>query len=162
MSGEAAGDCYDDAVTLLSRRLRDTRRIVQDHFAQLRSLPSVRSSGDVRGLRKLLDHVHCHVREMKGLNVGSATYSTTMTDILLRALPPDIVVSYYRETTRRPGIWAVEAEAGDITSPLSSVATEGDLEQLLSLLFIEVESRERSGLGGAWEEKDRKEKVERE
>ncbi|XP_037521048.1 uncharacterized protein LOC119397701 [Rhipicephalus sanguineus] len=160
---QATGDCYDDAVSLLSRRFGDTRHIVQEHLAQLRSLPSVRSSGDVRGLRKLLDHVHCHVRGLKGLNVGAATYSTMMTDILLKALPSDIVVSYYKETATTPSPRSPtrEAEAGD-ASTSSSVSTDGELEQLLTFLLIEVESRERSGIADTGEEKDHKKKFQRE
>lgn len=83
---QATSECYDDAVDILKRRFGDTRRIVQEHLARLRSLPSVQASDDVKGLRKLMDYVQCHMRGLKALNISSATYSTMLTDIILKAL----------------------------------------------------------------------------
>ncbi|XP_077553153.1 uncharacterized protein LOC144167883 [Haemaphysalis longicornis] len=65
-------DCYPAAIEILLWRFGDTHRIV----AHLRSLLSVESSKDVGGLRRLLDHLQCHVRGLAALKVSSATYST--------------------------------------------------------------------------------------
>lgn len=141
-------DCYPAAVEILSRRFHDTRRIVQEHLAHLRSLPSVQSSKDVGGLRRLLDHVQCHVRGLAALKVSSATYSTMMTDVLLRPLPSDIVAAYHRQiahSSHRSSLRDGESPCGGAAA--SSASFDGELEKLLSHLKIEVESRERSTIG---------------
>lgn len=142
-------DCYPDAVEILSRRFGDTRRIVQEHLAQLRVLPSVVSSNDVGGLRRLLDHVQCHVRGLAALKVSSATYSTMMTDVLLRALPSDIVVAYHRQvahSSQRSSLREGESSVGGAAAPAPPASFDGELDALLAHLMIEVECRERSGV----------------
>ncbi|XP_077536147.1 uncharacterized protein LOC144148488 [Haemaphysalis longicornis] len=93
---QATSECYDDAIDILKRRFGETQRIVQEHLVRLRSLPSVQASDDVKGLRKLMDYVHCHMRGLKALNTSSATYETMLTDIILQALPTDVFVGYHR------------------------------------------------------------------
>ncbi|KAK8771883.1 hypothetical protein V5799_024873, partial [Amblyomma americanum] len=53
---QATGDCYDNAIDILTRRYGGLLPIFQEHMARLRSTPSVESSQDVRGLRNLFDH----------------------------------------------------------------------------------------------------------
>lgn len=92
---QATSECYDDAVDMLKRRFCDTRRIVQEHLSRLRSLPSVQASDDVKGLSRLMDYVHCHMRGLKALNITSATYVTMLTDIILQALSSNVIVGYH-------------------------------------------------------------------
>ncbi|XP_077523492.1 uncharacterized protein LOC144134453 [Amblyomma americanum] len=125
---QATGECYDDVVNILSKRFGDTRQIIQEHLAQLRSLPSVTSSDDVRGLRKLVDHVQCHVRGLNGLKVSSTTYSAMMVDILLKALPADIVVGYYKRLANTPE-WPRSASDTQNGEPTSVTSPSGAPER---------------------------------
>ncbi|XP_040072261.1 uncharacterized protein LOC120844516 [Ixodes scapularis] len=54
---QAIDACYDDAIEILSGRFGGRRRIEQVHLAKLRTLPSVSSSNDTRGLRRMYDHI---------------------------------------------------------------------------------------------------------
>ncbi|KAH7934151.1 hypothetical protein HPB49_021936 [Dermacentor silvarum] len=94
---QAIGECYDDATEILKSRLGDKRGIVQENLRRLRKLPAVASSEDVDYLRRLLDYVQCHIRGLKGLNVSPTKYASMMMDILLKALPADIVIGYCRK-----------------------------------------------------------------
>lgn len=144
---QATEDCYDDAVEILSRRFGDTRRIVQEHLGQLRSLPSVVSSNDIGGLRRLLDHVQCHVRGLAALKISSATYSAMMTDILLRSLPSDIVLAYHRQMAHTLQSSSTSGEASSVDGTTSSSTSfDGEIDALLAHLQIEVECRERSAI----------------
>lgn len=85
------------------------------------------------------------------LEVSSAKYSTLMTDVLLRALPLDIVVAYHRQITRSSHRSSL-TDRGSFVSGAASIGgaaasaapCDGKLETLLTHLMIEVECRGRS------------------
>ncbi|KAM7304098.1 uncharacterized protein ISCGN_013998 [Ixodes scapularis] len=167
---QATEACYDDAIEILTLRFGDKRRIEQNHLAKLRALPPVASAKDTKGLRKMYDHVQTNIRGLKGLGVGSATYCTMMSDILLKALPSEVVVNYHRqqasstayrstgETQNSPTSLtspAVQDTGHSVDGPLSTRSAsrppsfadaEDELADILSFLRIEVESRERAGV----------------
>ncbi|XP_040066343.1 uncharacterized protein LOC120839989 [Ixodes scapularis] len=167
---QATEACYDDAIEILTLRFGDKRRIEQNHLAKLRALPPVASAKDTKGLRKMYDHVQTNIRGLKGLGVRSATYCTMMSDILLKALPSEVVVNYHRqqasstayrstgETQNSPTSLtspAVQDTGHFVDGPLSTRSAsrppffadaEDELADILSFLRIEVESRERAGV----------------
>ncbi|XP_042147986.1 uncharacterized protein LOC121046466 [Ixodes scapularis] len=166
---QATEACYDDAIHILTQRFGDRRRIEQDHLAKLRSLPPVASAKDTRGLRRIYDHVQTNIRGLRGLGVGSSTYCTMMSDILLRALPKEIVLDYHRWQSGNTAYRASGTSERDPTSPnatgqdagrsidslssaricpspLQSADAEGELAEILGFLRVEVESRERAGV----------------
>ncbi|XP_042142868.1 uncharacterized protein LOC120845242 [Ixodes scapularis] len=167
---QATEACYDDAIEILTLRFGDKRRIEQNHLANLRALPPVASAKVTKGLRKMYDHVQTNIRGLKGLGVGSATYSTMMSDILLKALPSEVVVNYHRqhasstayrstgETQNSPTSLsspAVQDTGHSVDGPLTTRSAsrppsfadaEDELADILSFLQIEVESRERAGV----------------
>ncbi|XP_040066946.1 uncharacterized protein LOC120840458 [Ixodes scapularis] len=93
---QATAECYKDAIEILSERFGSKQRIQREYLERLRSLPTVKSDRDVRGLRNIYDHVQTNIRGLRALGVSSATYSTMMVDVLLSNLPTDIVVEYHR------------------------------------------------------------------
>ncbi|XP_042146166.1 uncharacterized protein LOC121046418 [Ixodes scapularis] len=167
---QATEACYDDAIEILTLRFGDKGRIEQNHLAKLRALPPVASAKDTKGLRKMYDHVQTNIRGLKRLGVGSATYCTMMSDILLKALPSEVVVNYHRqqasstayrstgETQNSPTSLtspAVQEKGHSVNGPLSTRSAsrppsfadaEDELADILSFLRIEVESRERAGV----------------
>ncbi|XP_064475828.1 uncharacterized protein LOC135389726 [Ornithodoros turicata] len=139
MGLQATESCYDDAIEILKERFGDRSRIEREHLSRLRSLPAVRSTGDVHGLRKLYDHVQNHVRGLRALGVSSESYASMMVDILFTSLPQDMVVEYHRLARY------TSTDEQESTSGSESEADEG-LTKVLNFLRIEIESRERSGV----------------
>ncbi|XP_064486179.1 uncharacterized protein LOC135398725 [Ornithodoros turicata] len=127
--------CYNDAIDILTKRFGDKKRIEQQYLSRLRLLNQVKSSSDVKGLRRLYDYVQGNIRGLQALGVSPLTYSSMMCDILLKAMPPDIVVDYHRSVKQ-----AVRAAQASVEAELSS---ESELHQILDFLCVEVESRER-------------------
>ena len=125
--------CYKDAIDILKRRFGDKTRLEQEYFSRLRTLPSVRSS-DSTALRKLYDQVVINIRGLETLGVSKTSFSAMLCDILLRALPHDLVVHYHRSCANRT------------TSDSSNAASITELERLLQFLSIELESLEKSEL----------------
>ncbi|XP_064459040.1 uncharacterized protein LOC135369376 [Ornithodoros turicata] len=99
---QATKECYTDAIEVLTERFGDKKRIEMEHLSTLQTLPYVKSSRDVHGLRKLYDHVQTHVRGLKVLGVASKSYASMMCEILLSNLPTDVALDYQRQTKATP------------------------------------------------------------
>ncbi|KAH9377999.1 hypothetical protein HPB48_011533 [Haemaphysalis longicornis] len=56
----------------------------------------IRSSSDTRGLRKLDDQVLVNIRGLETPGMKLSSFSSMLSDILLRALPHDIALRYHR------------------------------------------------------------------
>ncbi|XP_037528988.1 uncharacterized protein LOC119406321 [Rhipicephalus sanguineus] len=121
--------CYKDAVDLLQKRFGDKTRQEQEYFARLRQLTPVRAYGDTRSLRQLYDHVIVNIRGLESLGVQRSSFSSMLCDVILRALPRDVVVLYHRTC-------AAQAE--------NDAADNAGLDGLLKLLSVELESLEKS------------------
>ncbi|XP_064461957.1 uncharacterized protein LOC135372206 [Ornithodoros turicata] len=147
---QASEACYEDAVKILTRRFGDQKRITQDHLAKLRTLPAVTSPSDVRGLRRLYDHTQAHIRGLRALGVVNSAYAALLVGILLKALPSDITLEYYRLSARATTAAAVQQDSasgdGQREVQRETSYTEKELERVLDFLRIEVESREKSGM----------------
>lgn len=102
----------------------------------------------LRGLRKLYDHVQGHIRGLCSLGVNAVTYSTMMCDIILAALPHDVVVDYNRQVCRSKGTAprGNYEDDGEIetTAQADTTGVDDKLTKVLEFLLTEVESRERS------------------
>ncbi|XP_077508445.1 uncharacterized protein LOC144119775 [Amblyomma americanum] len=147
---QATEASYDDAVQILQRRFGDKGRIEQEHLTKLRMLPSVSSSGDVRGLRRLYDHVQAHICGLAGLGVTTHAYSAMLCDIVLTALPRDMVVEFHRLTGRATKTDALSSAGSSPASPAQQSASthtedrsDGRLNEILEFLLVETECRER-------------------
>lgn len=143
---QATEACYDDAIDILQRRYGDKERIQQDHLGKLRALPRVSSSADVRGLRRLFDHIQMHIRGLRGLGVCASTYSAMLCDIILSSLPQDMIVEFHRQTSRasKPNESTDQSEGRESSSPsVMAAGGDGKLSEILDFLLVETESRER-------------------
>lgn len=148
----ATESSYDDAIEMLKQRFGDTGRIEREHLAKLRKLPAVKLAADISGLRLLYDHVQANMRGLRALGVSSTSYASMMVDILLSALPTELVVEYQRMA--RYGTPAVEAHGStqdSATLPQYTSVTEdrrdlGELAKVLNFVRVEIESREQAGV----------------
>lgn len=144
--------CYNDAVELLQQRFGKDTTIIQDHMESLLNVRPVRSSDDVRELRRLHDRIQAHLRGLKALGVNEDSYCSLLYPVLLRSLPKDLVLRYNRKAAQ---------EGTKDNTPASATNQSGDRPQaaelpessekryhkevstLLEMLRVEVESRER-------------------
>ncbi|XP_042148992.1 uncharacterized protein LOC121837441 [Ixodes scapularis] len=127
--------CYADAIEILNRRFGDKKRLEQEYFSSLRLISPVKSANDTSGLRTMFDQVQINIRGLQTLGVNKSSFSSMLCDILMRALPRDIVVNYHRTAH----LSAATAMPGPSSQPDRS-----ELDRLLDFLAIEVESREKS------------------
>ncbi|XP_064483011.1 uncharacterized protein LOC135395853 [Ornithodoros turicata] len=140
---------YDDAIALLTQRFGDRRRLEEQYLGKLRTLPHVKSSTDTCGLRKLHDYVQTNICGLRSLGIPTVTYSSMMTQILLAAIPSDIVLEYHRLNLRsiqRDAATPAEHEVATLQDEGAASTASAELKKVLAFLKAEVESRERSGL----------------
>lgn len=135
--------CYNDALAILKSRFGDKKRIEKEHLGLLRRLPVIKSASDTRGLRRFYDHVTSHMRGLEALGVEQSSYSAMMADILLRSLPAEMGLDYYRKTKTS----SAEEGSGTTSAEEGSGTTEDELKKIMKFLQVEVESREECGLG---------------
>lgn len=128
--------CYTDAISMLQQRFGDKQKIEQHHLTVLRHLPRVKSSNDVQGLRKLYDSTQLNVRCLVALGVSTSSFSAMLCNILLQALPYEIVLDYHR---KRAGVVSTTSSASSSTASQTST----DVENLINFIRVELESRER-------------------
>lgn len=144
--------CYAEAITILQQRFGDQRRVERQHLNALRNLPQVASAGDVKGLRNLYDTTQLNIRCLNSLKVPTSSFSAMLCDILVRALPYEITVEYHRQLSNMTfgNSSDLDQENGPTASTSRSPTIPSDsvseLNGMLRLLRVEVESRERSGL----------------
>lgn len=132
--------CYGNAVQLLKDRYGDKRQIEQHRLRALRDIRCVRLASDVQQLRNLYDQVQMNMRGLDALGVPTSSFSAMLYDILLKALPQEIVISFHRQ--RRISEVMLRTSVATNEETVSSCQ---DLESLLQFTRIEIESRERSG-----------------
>ncbi|XP_064469797.1 uncharacterized protein LOC135384529 [Ornithodoros turicata] len=139
---QATEECYTDAIEVLTERFGDKKRIEREHLSRLRTLPDIKSSRDVYGLRRLYDHVQTHVRGLKALGVASESYASMMCEILLSSLPTDLALDYQRLKKRLLLYDARGSSDSTETSSEPEGNTSGELKNILNFIRIEIESME--------------------
>ncbi|KAK8774839.1 hypothetical protein V5799_010628, partial [Amblyomma americanum] len=88
--------CYNDAIQLLRKRFGNEELLAQEHLKSLIDLKPVRSSDDVRGLRRLYDTLAAHIRGLEVLGRKLDTFSSMLLPIAQRAMPQDILLDFNR------------------------------------------------------------------
>ncbi|XP_077550601.1 uncharacterized protein LOC144163738 [Haemaphysalis longicornis] len=140
--------CYNDAVQLLKKRFGNEELLIQEHFKKLIDLKPVRSSEDVRGLRRLHDTLAAHIRGLEALGRKLETFSSMLLPIAQRALPGDLLLDYSRKRvldTSNDGHYSRQTphtEGVPETTTDSQKGTVTSFCRLLDFLRVEVESRE--------------------
>ncbi|KAK8761297.1 hypothetical protein V5799_027436 [Amblyomma americanum] len=139
--------CYNDAIQLLRKRFGNEELLVQEHLKSLIDLKPVRSSEDVRGLRRLYDTLAAHIRGLEALGRKLDTFSSMLLPIAQRAMPRDILLDFNRRCVADTDRLASEqqgsvSDASSHTTDETGKGTVSSFSKLLSFLRVEVESRE--------------------
>ncbi|KAH6924478.1 hypothetical protein HPB50_018883 [Hyalomma asiaticum] len=71
---QATSQCYGDAIDILQKSFGDSSALIQDHMQGLIDISPVSSEKNVRDLRRMLDSVQVHMRDLKALGVGEESY----------------------------------------------------------------------------------------
>lgn len=124
------------ATDILRSRFDESFHIKQERLYRFRSLPAVKSSSNVAGIRRVSDTLQSHVRRLKVLKVLTTSFSSMLTNILLRSLPPDIVMEYHR---RR----AITKLPFNTTGDEYASSSDRRLQDLIYFIQVEVQSREK-------------------
>lgn len=131
---QVTDSCYDDALEILKRRFGNKKVIEQKYLGNLRTLKPVKLASDVTALRKLFDTVQLNRRGLRSLGITESSYAAMLNEVLLKVIPADIVVEYFKK------------ESMENTTETSQASSDQELEQLMKFLRIEVECREKSSL----------------
>ena len=113
---------YKEAIDILHQRYGNKQVLISAHMQKLEKLPTIKSSNDISGLRKMYDQTEVCVRNLKALNIDIATYGAILVPFLNGKLPSEIRVILSRNFQN--DIW--------------------QLDDMLKILKREVEAKERS------------------
>lgn len=89
-------DNYASAVDLLQKRFGNTELLINEHVDSLLDLAPVLSMDNVNGLRSLHEAVTVRVRNLESLGVQMNQYAITVHRGILRKIPPELELEYYR------------------------------------------------------------------
>ncbi|XP_037521402.1 uncharacterized protein LOC119398643 [Rhipicephalus sanguineus] len=89
--------CYRDAVELLKGRFGNNELLMQEHMRSLLDIKPVRSSDDVRSLRRLYDTLAAHICGLESLGRKLHTYGAMLLPVVQRAIPRDILLDFGRK-----------------------------------------------------------------
>ncbi|KAG0438083.1 hypothetical protein HPB47_017152 [Ixodes persulcatus] len=129
----ATASCYEDAWDILKTRFGDEKRLIDDHMIRLFEKQRIRSSLDVRGLRRLHDDLQGNIRGLRSLGVSEETFSTLLHPLILRLLPEDLVLDYHRTAVRDEEHRRLSTQSAVLSSN-NSDQERGQQRQLLMLL----------------------------
>ncbi|XP_065305992.1 uncharacterized protein [Dermacentor albipictus] len=119
---------YEITVKTLVERFGKDDVIIEEHMSRLLNIRPVHNILDTERLRTLYDEVQTGVRSLEALGVASSTYGVLLLTVLRKNIPNELCLGYCRQKT-------------------SAVAPGDDLQNFLSFLKTEVESRERAEYG---------------
>ncbi|XP_070380749.1 uncharacterized protein [Dermacentor albipictus] len=120
---------YEIAVKTLVERFGRDDVIIEEHRSRLLNIRPVHNILDTERLRTLYDEVQTGVRSLEALGVASSTYGVLLLTVLRKNIPNELCLGYCRQKTT------------------SAIAPGDDLQNFLSYLKTEVESRERAECG---------------
>ena len=123
---------YQNAVELLKTRFANKQVIVNCHMDRLMNIAPLNSGANVNKLRAMLDEVETQVRGLSSLGISSKDYGSLLVSVLFKdKLPNDIKLLIGRKLSSEN--WT--------------------LENVLKILRVEVETRERCGISAISESK---------
>ncbi|XP_057290238.1 uncharacterized protein LOC130612923 [Hydractinia symbiolongicarpus] len=98
---------YEIARDLLKERFGDPQITVSAHMNKLLTLENVKSSRDIKSMRKLYDLIESQVRSLKALGFKAENYGPMLIPVVLSKLPNDIKLMISRKFDE--DIWDAEA-----------------------------------------------------
>ena len=123
MDGEAAyaisglsltNENYKEALDLLKNRYGNPQLIVSAHMSALVKLAKVESD-DLHGLRKFYDDVESNGRSLRNLGIGSKSYGSLLSTLIIEKLSQDIKLIISRK---------IETDIWDLPKVLDLISLE--------------------------------------
>ncbi|GFQ96530.1 uncharacterized protein TNCT_592151 [Trichonephila clavata] len=114
-------DNYKSCLNLLKDRYGRQNHLISCFMNKLLVIEPVKSSFNLKGLRKLHDESEISIRNLYSMGVASGNYVHLLIPILLKQLPHDLVVEFHRQKYSK---------------------NIGDVKELMKFIKFEIESRE--------------------
>ncbi|GBM64461.1 hypothetical protein AVEN_194224-1 [Araneus ventricosus] len=116
---------YKSCLDLLKDRYGRQDHLIGHFINKLLEIKPVKSSFNLRGLRKLHDESEISIRNLNSMGIDSKNSGHLLIPILLKQLPHDLVIEYHRK--RNSG-------------------KTGDVHELIKFIKFEIESRESANI----------------
>ena len=100
------GANYKEAMELLRGRYGNPQVLISAYMESLLKLGKVKSVSDINGLRRLSNDIENCVRNLKSMNVETATYGSLLIPILKERLPDELVIQISRRFGKE--IWTLD------------------------------------------------------
>ncbi|KAF2895617.1 hypothetical protein ILUMI_10557 [Ignelater luminosus] len=130
-----SGDFYREAITTLKEQFGNSEELIAQYFETIMNLEPVQSKQDIKGLRRIYNVVTSSVRALEVLKVPLSQYNIMFKSSLLKALPTELKLSYFRQEKHK------EADTDERASLVSDNSSNNDqMKCLLKFLRYELES----------------------
>ncbi|GBM10744.1 hypothetical protein AVEN_129-1 [Araneus ventricosus] len=116
---------YKSCLDLLKDRYGRQDHLIGHFINKLLEIEPVKSSFNLRGLRKLHDESEISIRNLNSMGIDSKNYGHLLIPILLKQLPHDLVIEYHRKR-----------DSGKT----------GDVHELIKFIKFEIESQESANI----------------
>ncbi|XP_071033036.1 uncharacterized protein [Parasteatoda tepidariorum] len=114
---------YDSAIELLKDRFAKKDLLIHTHMSAILNMQPLKSSNDIRAFRKFYDNCMTHIRSLESLELKPENYGSVLCPMLLKILPPDLVLEYNK---------------------IENENVYSDIKELLNFLSKALSCRERS------------------
>ncbi|GFY42724.1 DUF1758 domain-containing protein [Trichonephila inaurata madagascariensis] len=114
-------DNYKSCLNLLKDRYGRPDHLISCYMNKLLEIEPVKSSFNLKGLRKLHDESEINIRNLDSMGIASGNYRRLLIPIMLKKLPRDLVVDFHRRKDSK---------------------NVGDVRELMKFIKFEIESRE--------------------
>ncbi|GBL76691.1 hypothetical protein AVEN_53386-1 [Araneus ventricosus] len=114
---------YEIAIKLLKKeRFGRSDVLINTHLNNLLRICPLKNSDDIVSFRKMFDNIQTEIRSLESLNVLKETYQNLLCPLLLKCLPPDLVLEYNK----------------------SMKSDKYEINELVDFLSIQLKAKERS------------------
>ncbi|GBN86589.1 hypothetical protein AVEN_95801-1 [Araneus ventricosus] len=113
---------YEIAIKLLKERFGRSDVLINTHLNNLLRICPLKNSDDIVSFRKKFDNIQTEIRSLESLNVLKETYQNLLCPLLLKCLPPDLVLEYNK----------------------SMKSDKYEIDELVDFLSIQLKAKERS------------------
>ncbi|GBN38120.1 hypothetical protein AVEN_60429-1, partial [Araneus ventricosus] len=113
---------YEIAIKLLKERFGRSDVLINTHLNNLLRICPLKNSDDIVSFRKMFDNIQTEIRSLESLNVLKETYQNLLCPLLLKCLPPDLVLEYNK----------------------SMKSDKYEINELVDFLSIQLKAKERS------------------
>ncbi|GBO26455.1 hypothetical protein AVEN_114447-1, partial [Araneus ventricosus] len=113
---------YEIAIKLIKERFGRSDVLINTHLNNLLRICPVKNSDDIVSFRKKFYNIQTEIRSLESLNVLKETYQNLLCPLLLKCLPPDLVLEYNK----------------------SMKSDKYEIDELVDFLSIQLKAKERS------------------